>query len=225
MASFAPVTIYYWGMFGRAGAAMRMLEHVGAPYEHISDMSKLASVCSAFGCSATDNFAPPLLVDGEEFISQSSAVALHVGNKHGLNEGIKNPAKALQYMADIIDVLENGIGQAKGQGGAALKAYLEGDRLKKLMDNLERGIVGPFYFGAKPTYVDFLLVSIVDWTDATWADRLKAEKGVDVWGAYAKFSGVVSGIRGLDSYKGYSGTNVTANPQFHAKDDLFADYK
>ena len=51
MASFASdkVKVYYWPAFGRAGAIIRMLEHVGQEYEHLSDFPAIAGVCSAFG--------------------------------------------------------------------------------------------------------------------------------------------------------------------------------
>lgn len=216
--------VYYWGgMFGRAGATLRMLEEAGAPYEVVSDFMPLG-LFSAFGADATDNFAPPLIVDGDEHISQSTACAMHVGNKHGLNKGIANPAKALQFMGDLIDLFENGIAASQGKGGAALKAFLEGDRLPKILGNIERSIQGAFYFGAAPTYVDFLLCCLMDWTDATVLERLKDEKGVDVFGKYAKISGAVAGIRGLDSYVNYKGGLVTALDNFKAKDELFAEY-
>jgi glutathione S-transferase len=226
MSSFTPVTIYYWPMFGRGGATIRMLEHVGAPYNHVSDMPSLAAKCSAFGCTASDNFAPPLLIDGDEHISQSTAVAMYVGNKCGLNEGITNPAKAVQHLSDIVDLFELGVAGAKNKGGAALKAYLEGDRLPKMLGNMERGIKGPFYFGDSPTYVDFYLCANIDWLDFTLFDRLTAEKSVDhVLTSYSKMRGVVDGIRALDSYREYKGPLKTALPHLCAKDEVFSEYK
>lgn len=225
MSDFAPVKIYYWGgMFGRAAALIRILEEAGAPYEVISDFMPLG-LFSAFGADATDNFAPPLIVDGDECISQSTACAMHVGNKHGLNKGIANPAKAVQFMADLVDLFEIGIAGAQGKGGAALKAFLEGDRLPKILGNIERSIQGPFYFGVSPTYVDFLLCHFMDWHYTILLQRLKDEKGVDVFGKYAKISAAVAGIRGLASYVNYKGGLVIANDNFKAKDELFAEYK
>ena len=82
MSEFSPVKVYYWGgMFGRAGPALRMLEEAGAPYEIISDMPSMGPMFGAFGGDASDNFAPPLVVDGDERISQSTAICMHVGNK------------------------------------------------------------------------------------------------------------------------------------------------
>ena len=143
----------------------------------------------------------------------------------GLNKGITNPAKAVQFMGDLIDLFENGIAAAKGKGGAELKAYLEGDRLPKILANIERSIKGPFYFGASPTYVDFCLCGLMDWTETCLLQRLKEEKGVDVFGNYAKISGSVAGIRGLPSYVNYKGGLVTAGDNFKAKDELYAEYK
>jgi glutathione S-transferase len=226
MSAFTPVTIYYWPMFGRGGSAIRMLEHAGAPYNHVSDMPSLAAKLSAFGCTSTDNFAPPLLIDGDEHISQSTAVAMHIGNKCGLNEGITNPAKAVQHLADIVDLFELGVSGALNQGGAALKAYLEGDRLPKLLGNMERGIKGPFFFGDSPTYVDFFLCAHIDWLDFTLFDRLTAEKSVGhMLTSYSKMRGVVDGIRALGSYLEYKGPLKTGQPNFRVKDEILSAYE
>lgn len=225
MSSFTPVTIYYWPMFGRAGSTIRMLEHTGAPYEHISAMPALAGQLSAFGCSATDNFAPPLVVDGDERISQSTAVCMHIGNKVGLNVGITNPAKAVQHLSDIVDLFENGIREAREKGGAVLKTFIEGDRLSKLLGNMERSIKGPFYFGESPTYVDFYLCNHVDWWEYVLLDRLKTEQGVDILNAYEKIKAVVSGIRELASYiENKSGLEISA-PNYRSKDEIYTEYK
>ena len=38
------LTVYYWPMMGRAGATVRMLEHTGTPYKHVSDSSNAALI-------------------------------------------------------------------------------------------------------------------------------------------------------------------------------------
>ena len=74
MTSFASekLKVYYWPMFGRAGAVLRMLEHTGTKYEHISAFPDVAGVSTAFG-GGSDTFAPPIVVDGDYKISQSTA--------------------------------------------------------------------------------------------------------------------------------------------------------
>ena len=64
---------------------------------------------------------------------------------------------APQYLIDLIDTFEGGLSGAKGKGGAAPKAFLEGDRWQALAGNVERSIQGPFYFGESPTCVDFFV--------------------------------------------------------------------
>ena len=56
---------------------------------------------------------------------------------------------------------------------------------------------GPFYFGDSPTYVDFLLCCVMDWTEETVLTAIKAAP----FAACPKISGVVDGIRGLDSHR------------------------
>lgn len=199
-----------------------MLEHAKIPYEHKSDFSEIASVCGAFGCENSTTFAPPVVQDGDTMVSQSTACCMYIGEKCGLVEGVDSPAKAVQFMADIIDAFENGLATEKTKGAPALKAYLEGPRFAKWLAHFERSIKGPFFFGGdKPTYVDFLFVAHVDWAYASTLDRLIKEKGLaDPLAASPKVSGVVAGIRGLDSYKGYAGPLVTANADFVVKDEF-----
>jgi hypothetical protein len=104
-----------------------MLANAGIPVDHKIDMADLASVCSAFGSTAGDTFAPPVVVDGDKTVSQSIACCTYIGKKLGLTEGLDED-KALQYLLDVIDVFEGGLGKAIASGAPALKAFVEGDR-------------------------------------------------------------------------------------------------
>lgn len=188
-------------MLGRANSIIRMLQHAQIDYVHKSEMSDFASICSAFGASS-NTFAPPVVQDGDFVISQTLGAAMYVGNKAGLNEGIDSVPKAVQYMSDMIDIFENGMDQA-AKDGASFKAFLEGDRCKNQLTYLNRCIKGPFFFGEKPTYVDFVLFALVEWKEELILNRLKSEKGVDVFGPYEKILGVINGIRNLDSVKNF----------------------
>ena len=92
-----------------------------------------------------------------------------------------------------------------------------------LMGNLERNVKGPFFFGSKPTPVDFMLTALTDWQDEGKMDRLKVEKGFDPWAAYPKVAGVVAGVRALDPGTPYPFPTVMEN--YKAKDALFEAYK
>jgi len=232
MASFASekVKVYYWPAFGRAGAIFRMLEHVGQEYEHVSDFPSIANEASAFGASG-DTFAPPILVDGDFKLAQSTAVVQYVGVKAGLNNGV-DQFKAAQYLADIVDLFENGINKSASQGGADLKTYLEGDgsdgpsRFAKQASNLSRAIKGPFFFGDSPSYVDFFLCQHFEWNDATFLGRLEQETGKSFVKSYEKIIGVINGIQNLESYKNYSGPlKIFHSPDFCKPDEFFAEYK
>ena len=216
------VTVYYWPMFGRAGATVRMLEHAGIPYNFKSDFPDIAGHASTFGCTARDTFAPPIVQDGDYFISQSTTCALYVGDKCGL--AAPDIFKCSQHMNDIVDVFELGLAANKSKGAKDLKQFIEGDRLPKLFGNLERGIKGPFYYGDKPTVTDFFLTQHVDWAEGTLLGRLKAEKGVDIFAAYPKLYGVVTAVRNLESYKNYKGPLVTVRDDFKLKDEFVQEY-
>ena len=99
-------------MYGRAGAALRMLEYRNIPFTLTTDFPSLATVSSSFG-AVGDTFAPPIVVDGDKTYSQSTAVCLWAGRKCGLDEGVDD-IKAMQYLADMVDVFENGVFKVEG---------------------------------------------------------------------------------------------------------------
>jgi len=112
---------------------------------------------------------------------------------------------------------------AMKDGSAGFKAFLEGERLAKLLTNLERGVQGPFWFGNAPSCADFFFTNSFDFFDGMFFDRLKTEFGADPFAAYPKLVGVISGIRNLDSYKNCK--LVACGDSFVSKDEMFAAWK
>lgn len=213
------VKIYYWPMHGRAGALFRMLEHAGIKYEHISDFQAIASKGSAWKGSGK-TFAPPIVVDGKYEISQSTATCLYIGKKAGLIPKGFDECKANQYMGDIVDVFENNLGKSN-EDGATLKAFLTGERWEKLMSNIERSIMGPYYFGGEPSAVDFFLLAHLDFRFAGLFERLQKQTGVDYFKKYPKVKAVAEQLRAFPAYKNYSGKVEICSAQYKAKDDVF----
>lgn len=124
----------------------------------------------------------------------------------------------------MIDIMENGVAGAISKGSDAVKEFLEGERLAKLMGNLQKGVQGPFFFGDKPSCVDFFWANMNDWLGATFHDRLVSEFGSATFtAAYPKLDGVVSGIRALESYK--ASTIPITRDDHKAKDELYAAWK
>ena len=83
----------------------RMLEHTGTPYEYVSDKAKMAEYASAWGSTAGDTFAPPILVDGDVVVSQSIATCLYLGKKLGLEPPGYDVYKAMQARGAPLSVL------------------------------------------------------------------------------------------------------------------------
>ena len=221
MSAFPKPIVNYWPMRGRAGSVFLMLDYAGIEYEHKSEFSELATLCSAFG-AATDTFAPPIVQDGDKIYSQSTACAVWAGRKAGLAEGVDD-IKAMQILVDIIDVMEGGIDGAIQKGSNEFKEFLEGERLGKLLGNLERGIKGTYWFGNSPTYVDFFWTNICDWFNFVCFDRLQSEFGVSSpIDAYPKLKGVASGIRSLEFYKN---VKPVGREGYSAKDETFSAWK
>jgi glutathione S-transferase len=206
-----PITVVYWPMLARGASLVRMLEHTGTPYDYVSDKAVMAQHLSSNmfnsarenGEPQGDNFAPPLLIDGDVQISQSVATCLYLGHKLGLTPPGYNDFKAMQFCADIVDCFEGNLGK-NNEDGAALKSFLAGDRWKALMGNIERSIKGPYYFGEKPSAVDFFLLQHMDWRTANVFEPLKT-KGLDVMAAYPKVRGAHEALMATDAYTNYAG--------------------
>lgn len=215
------ITVYYWPMLARGGSLVRMLEHTGTPYTYISDRAKMAALASSFGSTAGDTFAPPILVDDDFTIGQSTATCLYLGKKLGLTPPGYNEFKALQFCMDIVDTFEGNLGKNNEQG-PALKAFLEGPRFAALMGNLERAIKGPYYFGEEPSAVDFFLLAHLDWRIAQVFEPLKA-LGIDCLAPYTKVVKVGELLRATDGYKNYKGGLQPASGPL--KDEILAAFK
>lgn len=190
--------VYYWPMLARGAPLVRMLEYTGTAYEYISDPAEFAKVMSRWGAKS-DVFAPPVVVDGDTVISQSTASAMYLGQRLGLIPAGFDQFKAFQYLSDIIDVFEQNLGKNNEQG-PALKKFLEGDRWPLLMRNLEAGIKGPYYFGDEPCCVDFFLAAHLDWRSVTLFNPLKAKHGVDALKPFPKVSGVYNALKATNSW-------------------------
>jgi glutathione S-transferase len=196
------IKVYYWPFLARGASLVRMLEHTGTPYEFISDKAEMAKVCSSFGATGT-TFAPPVLVDGDYTIAQSGAATLYLGHKLGLTPEGYDQFKATQYILDIVDTFEGGIGKSN-EDGATLKAYLTGPRFASQMGNIERSIAGPFYFGAEPSAVDFYLLMHLEMRTTSIFGPLRERFGFDALAAFPKVAGVYAALLATDAYKNYA---------------------
>ena len=204
MSAFATTPkLYYWPLIGRAGSMIRMMDYKGVKYDYSSEFGDIAAKGSAFGADS-DTFAPPFLVDGDVVLSQSNAIAMYLGDKLGLNEGITVPAKAVQYLSDIYEIFEIKMGGLKADG-AALAEYCGGDRFKSQARNLENAIRGPFYFGEKPTYVDFYLLGYYDATDILMTSYLVKAGAANPFAGCTKMMAIVEALRKHESYGKHAG--------------------
>ena len=202
--------IKYWGILARASGLFRMLEEAGVEYEYIKD--KALMNCALFGGEST-NLAPPVITDGDVTLSQAPACFQYLGNKLGFNEGIDVPEIAMQYILDLNDLFDSLFKESsKGRENndvEALQAYMTGDRYQRHLAAINRSIKGPYYFGDKPTYVDFATVSYFDMLDGS-LEPLK-EKSGDTVAKYApKLRAVLDNIRALESAKKLA--NIPAIP-------------
>mmetsp|Transcript_63282 Transcript_63282/g.184957 ORF Transcript_63282/g.184957 Transcript_63282/m.184957 type:complete len:234 (-) Transcript_63282:38-739(-) len=200
--SSAKITLYYWPMHFRCGALIYMMEEKGVTYEHVSEKEKMATKATAFGATTGINIAPPIIEDGGKLISQSTACTMYLGKKLGFDKGVDD-CFAVQYMADIVDWCEGGIGK-NNEDATLLKKFMEGGRFAVMAGCVERNIKGPYFFGDEPSFVDFFLLQHMDWRKDLF-EKLQAATGTDFLGEYPKIKGVAANLRLLPSYKNFSG--------------------
>lgn len=194
--SSAPLTIYYWPMAGRAGAAIRMLEEAKVEYVHKSEFPEIASQVSAFG-GQSSSFAPPVVVDGDTVVSQSAAVAMYIGQKYGFDVPSGQTARAVQIMNDFGDYFTELTKALTGSAEDA-KKFLDG-RNKQWVAQFERAYKGEFLFGDNASYVDYLVHAVVTFADINLLAQLKSEAGIDALADSPKLKAAVAAIQALES--------------------------
>ena len=225
--TYTMIKVYYWPFLARGGAVIRMLAEAGVPYEHVSDMGRMSQVCAAFGATTpSGNLAPPVVEDGDVFISQSIAASMYIGKKCGFPA--PDDVKAIQLMDDIKDLFESGIGK-NNEDGKKLKIYLHGDgsgkpsRFATFAAAIERNVVGPYFFGENLSFVDFYFANLYAMYSATTLAKLQAKTGEkDVFDDFPKLKAIANSIVNLES------TKKIAAPvhleRFEIKDEVIEAY-
>lgn len=197
-----PIKIFYWPFQGRGASAMRMLAEAKIPFEHISDFSELAAKCALFGAKSP-TLAPPILVDDGRAVSQSLAIAAYVGSKYGFP--CQDLAKGLQVALNMVDCIEIELFKA-AKNASDLRKFFQGGggkpaRFGSFCSGIEIAIEGPYLFGAKPSWVDFLIASLASFANFILLNNLKEHAGADVWAPFPKLSGIVEQLNSLESFK------------------------
>jgi glutathione S-transferase len=163
-------TIYYHGGFtGRAQPLVLLLEDAQAKYKIDTDFASfVASHNAADG--KVPVFAPPIVAtsDGQVW-SQTMAIAAQLGARLGAEGG----DSALQQALNIGDVFGEAFQARKSpdKGDAFLQA-----RAGRWFDVLEKSVAatssgGDYVFGERVSYVDFLLLSLVENFEFMFGER------------------------------------------------------
>lgn len=217
-----PLTVYYWPMWGRAGHVFWMLDEAEYPYVHVSDKEHIAEVASAFG-AMNDTFAPPIVKDGDFLLSQSVALAIYLGEKLGFDHGVPDNFKAMQHLSDLLDFF-NEAGKA-ATTPQLLHEFVDGAffgaRFDNWVGNIERSIVGPYYYGEEITYVDFFMANCVEWAHNRVFDAVEPVTG-DKWAGYPKVNKVLELVRQTRGYKVSKLAHVI--PPYIATEDFVAEF-
>jgi len=192
--------VYHEGFTGLGHAACAMLCEAGIEFEWT--MAPADGMSFRGNCDG-DCFTVPMIIDGDTRVSQSQACVQYVGRKYGFADNV-DPDKALQYMLDMSDMWTE-FGKAMVDA-ESLKKFLQaepcGDRLSgrfgMWMGNIERSIRGKFYFGEKPSYVDFQMLQTVGLLKGRALDKLESKTGC-LLDSYPKVKAVYEAISSLPS--------------------------
>ena len=128
-------------------------------------LSKKAAARSSEG----DTFAVPIIVNPRTgfAISQSVAATQFVGEHLGFAASVTNGPKAMQYLLDLRDfVIQLQLATYGMEPEEVVQRFSEKyatGRFDLWLENFERSIEGPFFFGADRTYVDFFLLTTFQW--------------------------------------------------------------
>jgi glutathione S-transferase len=202
-----PLVIYYWPELARAAALFRMCDHAGQPYVHNSTPEALASVVNSnqvHGPNGTSAmFAPPVVQDGDFFVSQSVAATLYLGQKLGFDRSVPSLAKAVQHLNDLQDFTGEcsraTASLQKDRDAAPLRTFVRDGRFSAWVGTIEHAITGPYYYGDAVTYVDFYFLQTLDWFAVKVFDPLQRVTG-DVWQRFPKVKALHQAMRAMPSY-------------------------
>jgi glutathione S-transferase len=166
----ADYTIVYWaGISGRALPLILMLEDAQLNYMIKNDVDAFIEAHNASD-GAVPVFACPILRTSDEQVwSQTTAIAVQLGAKLGFEGG----ASALQQALNLIDVWSEAYRARKSpdKGDAFLK-----ERAGRWLDVLEKSVAATssgadYVFGERVSYVDFVLVTIVEFLLFVFGER------------------------------------------------------
>ena len=177
-----PLTVYYfahdWCEAFHFGAVMRMCRAAtNSPVtcNLVSDMTIIKTLVGS-KTGTGENFGLPVVEHGSIRISQSVAGTVFAGELLGRGASVPSVPKAIQYMLDMRDLIDNlGMGNAGYDGTTAgpstaastiakFDAEVACGRVGQFLAYFERNIAGPYFFrGSTPSYVDYYFASMLAW--------------------------------------------------------------
>lgn len=187
------------------GAVLAMCNRAGnsVPCEVIRDVKQLMPLRGSTSGQGTTFGLPVVEFDGLR-VSQSVAGTILAGEALGYASGVKSTAKAMQFMLDFRDLIDNLHMNNAGYDGTltfksppiSLDQCIATGRFDQFFRHFERSIAGPFFFpGDEPSYVDYYFESMLRWV----GHRLAAQESARPWPGqlllnYSKVQGVLAAL-------------------------------
>ena len=164
--------IVYWpGFTGRAEPAILLLEDVAADYSINTDVAATIEEIS----KKQPVFACPLLIDGENIISQTSVIVEYLAGKHDCNVAAGDAIKAGQFGYNLADIWRETY-ESRRDG---VDTYLT-DRFPRWLDIMENSFQDDkdwFFSNASPTWIDYLALNIVTLARYCWGEPAEQMMG------------------------------------------------
>lgn len=183
-----PYRLYYWPSIQGRGEFIRLaLEEAGAPYVDVARLPAKKGGGERAILHLLDGkiggvlgYAPPILADGERYLSQTANILLYLGPRHGLTPGDevgRLHANQLQLtIADLVTEAHNthhpiAVGlyyeDQKPEALAAARAFL-GERLPRFLGHFERvrkesaAAGSAWMIGERLSYVDLSMFQVLE---------------------------------------------------------------
>lgn len=164
--------VVYWpGFTGRAEPVLLLLEDAGQAYELIEDvpgsLERFSRNAPVFAC--------PLLIDGDTVLSQTNVIVEYLGTKHGYEVPSKGRIAAAQLAYNAADIWSEVYDQRRLGNAEFLQERLP--RWLLVLENSFNAESGDYFFGDKPSFVDFVVLNAMTLAEYCWGDTATALTG------------------------------------------------
>ena len=182
--------LYYWPSIpGRGEFPRLVLEEAAAAYRDVGREDGFPAILEVRNQKTPRHFAPPILVDGEIWVSQTALICQYVGEKHGLAPAspqdrwtARNVMLTLTDMLTEVHDVHHPVSTSltyEEQAEVAVRAAqaFADHRLRRFLEyfvDVGAPYAGPWMFGPELTYVDLAISQLLRGLDYAFPRAMRA---------------------------------------------------